>query len=94
MNTTIRPLTESDLTTSRRIISLAFGTFLGAPEPETFWSDLDYARPAARSEHPRAPWSHRREPSPAAQRAASRGILSPGASHPILVLRGGSLEEL
>lgn len=41
MNTTIRPLTESDLTTTRRIISLAFGTFLGAPEPETFWSDLE-----------------------------------------------------
>jgi len=27
-----------------RIIRLAFGTFVGAPEPEQFWSDLDYAR--------------------------------------------------
>ena len=43
MNATIRPLRESDLTTTRQIISLAFGTFLGAPEPEKFWSDLDYA---------------------------------------------------
>ena len=43
MNATIRPLTEGDLPTARRIISLAFGTFLGAPEPEKFWSDLDYA---------------------------------------------------
>lgn len=42
MNATIRPLRESDLRTARRIISLAFGTFLGAPEPEKFWSDLDY----------------------------------------------------
>jgi len=29
--------------TARQIISIAFGTFLGAPEPEKFWSDLDYA---------------------------------------------------
>jgi len=43
VDATIRPLSESDLTTVRRIISLAFGTFLGAPEPENFWSDLDYA---------------------------------------------------
>jgi hypothetical protein len=43
MNATIRPLTENDLPTARRIMSLAFGTFLGAPEPEKFWSDLDYA---------------------------------------------------
>lgn len=42
MNATIRPLREGDLRTARRIISLAFGTFLGAPEPEKFWSDLDY----------------------------------------------------
>ena len=43
MNATIRPLKERDLATARRIICLAFGTFLGAPEPEKFWSDLDYA---------------------------------------------------
>jgi hypothetical protein len=43
MNASIRPLKESDLATAKRIISLAFGTFLGAPEPEKFWSDLDYA---------------------------------------------------
>ena len=42
MTATIRPLRESDLSAARRIISLAFGTFLGAPEPEKFWSDLDY----------------------------------------------------
>src|SRR5262245_17466390 len=40
----IRPLTVDDLSEANRIICLAFGTFLGAPEPEQFWADLDYAR--------------------------------------------------
>jgi len=40
----IRPLTAQDLSGANRIISLAFGTFLGAPEPEQFWADMDYAR--------------------------------------------------
>ena len=31
---------------------------------------------------------------PAAHRAASRGILSTGLSHPLLALRGGPLEEI
>src|SRR5262249_17275528 len=39
-----RPLTARDLPTADRIIRLAFGTFVGAPEPEQFCSDLDYAR--------------------------------------------------
>jgi GNAT superfamily N-acetyltransferase len=39
----IRPLAEHDLPQAQRIIRLAFGTFLGAPDPETFWSDRDYA---------------------------------------------------
>ncbi len=42
MNITIRPLMENDLPAARQIVCLAFGTFLGAPEPEKFWSDLDY----------------------------------------------------
>jgi GNAT superfamily N-acetyltransferase len=40
--TTIRPLTKQDLPAARRIVSLAFGTFLGAPDPANFWTDLDY----------------------------------------------------
>jgi GNAT superfamily N-acetyltransferase len=44
MNITVRPLVESDLPIAGRIIRLAFGTFLGAPEPEQFLSDIDYAR--------------------------------------------------
>jgi hypothetical protein len=43
MTVTIRALNESDLPAARRIISLAFGTFLGIPVPEEFWADVDYA---------------------------------------------------
>src|SRR5262249_48215198 len=38
----IRPLTAQDLSEAGRIIHLGFGTFLGAPEPEQFWMDMDY----------------------------------------------------
>ena len=40
----IRALTETDLPEAERVFRLAFATFLGAPEPETFWSDRDYVR--------------------------------------------------
>lgn len=36
------PLVEADLPEAGRILRTAFGTFLGAPEPELFWSDRDY----------------------------------------------------
>ena len=42
MSTVIRPMTESDLPAARRICGTAFGTFLGAPDPENFWTDRDY----------------------------------------------------
>ena len=42
MGTVIRPMTERDLPAARRIFCAAFGTFLGAPDPENFWSDRDY----------------------------------------------------
>jgi GNAT superfamily N-acetyltransferase len=35
-------LGQKDLPEAARIVRLAFGTFLGAPDPETFWSDRDY----------------------------------------------------
>ncbi len=38
----IAPLAESDLPQAERIVRVAFGTFLGAPDPETFWADRDY----------------------------------------------------
>jgi GNAT superfamily N-acetyltransferase len=37
----VRSLGENDLADAARIFSLAFGTFLGAPDPETFWTDRD-----------------------------------------------------
>ena len=51
--TTVRPMRERDLAGARRIVSLAFGTFIGVPEPEKFCVDQDYistrwrANPAA-----------------------------------------------
>jgi hypothetical protein len=35
----IRPMAERDIPDARRIVWLAFGTFLGAPDPATFWED-------------------------------------------------------
>jgi hypothetical protein len=40
----VRPLTERDALQAGRIIRLAFGTFLGAPDPESFFGDLDFVR--------------------------------------------------
>jgi len=42
INVSIRPMEEADLKEVRRIFRVAFGTFLGAPEPETFWADREY----------------------------------------------------
>jgi ribosomal protein S18 acetylase RimI-like enzyme len=51
----IRPvvsaLEEKDLSEAGRILRLAFGTFLGAPDPESFWSDRDYIHSRARAAH-------------------------------------------
>jgi GNAT superfamily N-acetyltransferase len=51
MSTVVRPLTESDLPEARRIVGAAFGTFLGAPDPETFWADRDYVFGRFGAEH-------------------------------------------
>jgi hypothetical protein len=39
----IRPLREPDLDEAATIMRHAFGTFLGAPDLDTFWTDFDYA---------------------------------------------------
>jgi GNAT superfamily N-acetyltransferase len=41
-NVTIGPLREADLPEAERIFRVAFGTFLGVPDPEKFWNDRDY----------------------------------------------------
>ena len=38
----VRQLAEADLSEAQRIMRTAFGTFLGAPDPDTFWTDFDY----------------------------------------------------
>ena len=40
----VRPLAEEDLDEADRIFRVAFGTFLGMPEPEKFSGDADSIR--------------------------------------------------
>jgi hypothetical protein len=40
----VRPLEEADLDEADRIMRLAFGTFLGLPDPGGFMGDADYVR--------------------------------------------------
>jgi N-acetylglutamate synthase-like GNAT family acetyltransferase len=47
----IRPLVERDLPRARQIFQLAFGTFLGAPDPENFWTDRDLVYGRFGAEH-------------------------------------------
>jgi hypothetical protein len=47
----IRPLTRDDLPQARRIFCAAFGTFLGASDPENFWADRDYVNGRFGPEH-------------------------------------------
>jgi predicted N-acetyltransferase YhbS len=41
---TVRPLQEADLGEADRIMRLAFGTFLGLPDPMAFMGDADHVR--------------------------------------------------
>ena len=51
MSVTIRALSEADLPQARRICCTAFGTFLGAPNPENFMADRDYVYGRFGAEH-------------------------------------------
>jgi len=44
MSVTVRPLRERDLDDADRIFRLAFGTFLGLPDPSRFGGDTDFIR--------------------------------------------------
>jgi len=44
MDVTVRPLREDDLAAADRIMRLAFGTFMGMPDPMAFMGDADYIR--------------------------------------------------
>jgi ribosomal protein S18 acetylase RimI-like enzyme len=41
-NASVRAMQEADLEEARRIFRVAFGTFIGVPEPELFWADREY----------------------------------------------------
>jgi GNAT superfamily N-acetyltransferase len=41
----------SDLPEAARIVRLAFGTFIGVPDPENFWNDRDYVYGRHRAAH-------------------------------------------
>ena len=44
MEVIVRPMVEADLDAADRVMRLAFGTFLGMPEPLQFMGDADFAR--------------------------------------------------
>jgi predicted N-acetyltransferase YhbS len=47
----IRSLAERDLSEAQRIVRRAFGTFLGVPDPDNFWTDFDYVYGRSGAEH-------------------------------------------
>jgi GNAT superfamily N-acetyltransferase len=49
--TVIRALEDGDISEAALILRLAFGTFVGVPDPSTFWSDRDYAYGRYRAPH-------------------------------------------
>jgi hypothetical protein len=51
MSAAVRPLTRADLPEAQRIVRRAFGTFLGAPDLDTFWTDFDYVFGRFGAEH-------------------------------------------
>jgi GNAT superfamily N-acetyltransferase len=44
LDLSVHPLAETDLDTADRIFRLAFGTFIGLPDPSAFMGDADYVR--------------------------------------------------
>jgi GNAT superfamily N-acetyltransferase len=46
---TIRPLAEEDLDAADRVMRIAFGTFLGVPDPIAVFGDAQYVRPRFRA---------------------------------------------
>ncbi len=92
MNLTIRPLTTADLPQAQRIFGLAFGTFLGVPEPEKFGADLDYVHGRFGAEHVAsfaAQLDGELVGSNFATRWGSLGFFGPNTMRPDLQGRGG-----
>jgi len=49
LDITVRPLQENDLDAADHIMRLAFGTFIGLPEPTAFMGDADYVYTRSRA---------------------------------------------
>ncbi len=49
---TVRSMREEDLDEADRIMRLAFGTFLGMPEPLKFMGDADFVHTRYRADPP------------------------------------------
>lgn len=49
-----RPMVEADLKEAQRIMRHAFGTFMGAPDLDNFWTDFDYIYGRHGAEHVRS----------------------------------------
>lgn len=84
-------LGQNDLPEAARIIRLAFGTFFGAPDPQTFWSDRDYVygrQPAAHVASFRATLDEKLVGSNFATNWGSVGFFGPLTVHPDLQERG------
>ena len=47
----IAPLNDKDLPEAERIFRVAFGTFVGVPNPDMFWADRDYVYGRHRAPH-------------------------------------------
>ncbi len=54
MKVIVRPMREEDLDEADRIVRLAFGTFLGLPDPMKFMGDADYVHTRYRADPPAA----------------------------------------
>src|SRR5687768_16839562 len=50
----VRPMREDDLEEADRIMRLAFGTFIGMPDPMKFMGDADYVHTRYRADPPAA----------------------------------------
>ncbi|HVH82063.1 MAG TPA: GNAT family N-acetyltransferase [Stellaceae bacterium] len=86
-----RPLTEADLPEAQRIVRRAFGTFFGAPDLDTFWTDFDYIYGRHDCEHTKSfaiDADGKLAGSNFATRWGSVGFFGPLSIHPELWNRG------
>ena len=91
LGVTVRPMIEADLDEADRVMRLAFGTFLGLPEPMAFAGDGDYVRgrwAAAPGAALTAEFDGRVVGSNFATRWGSSGFFGPLTVHPSLWDRG------